>query len=223
MAHRARSSLLALAPVLLAACGVKEKLEQRVNEEIAEKVVEVAAGGEVDVEAHDGKVTIEGKDGQKVAVDGEAGTVRVTDEQGKVYDYKQDGDQASVKGSDGLDATMGAQIPEDFPLSLPKTTQVLAGYRVIQPDGAKTFSVSAELDKSAGDMAAVATTMQAALEAKGLTVERTEVSMPQAQMITLKGTLESAKIESSVVISLPDPSKGVNLMVAWIDKSGVTG
>lgn len=68
----ASASLLSL--VLLAGCGIRENLEQRISEEIAEKVVEVAAGGEIDVETRDGKVTVVGKDGSLLEANGEVPT-----------------------------------------------------------------------------------------------------------------------------------------------------
>lgn len=57
--------LVALLTVSLFGCGTKEKLEQKAGEAIAEKALEKAGGGDVDIDGD--KITFKGDDGQKVS------------------------------------------------------------------------------------------------------------------------------------------------------------
>lgn len=68
--------------ISMAGCGVKEKIEQKAGEAIAEKIIEGAGGGDVDI------------DGDKVVVKGE------------------DGSTATFGGSEWPDSELGNSIPE---------------------------------------------------------------------------------------------------------------
>lgn len=50
----------------LAGCGVKAKLEQKAGEAIAEKMIEGAGEGKVDLDLDGDKVVIKGEDGEKM-------------------------------------------------------------------------------------------------------------------------------------------------------------
>lgn len=52
----------------LAGCGVKEQLEKKAGEALAEKMIEGAGGGKVDIDGE--KVTIKGEGGAQVTVGG---------------------------------------------------------------------------------------------------------------------------------------------------------
>lgn len=218
---RERILALTLIPTLgLVACGVKQKLEDRIQEEVAEKVVEIAAGGEVDIEKQGDKVSIQGKDGQVIQVDGQQGTVHVVDEQGKTHNYEQAADGGGkYQNSDGMVATTGTELPPDFPLTLPPVKQMQVVNRVVQPDGSKAFTVSYE---AAGELEAVAAQFRAAFEAKGLTVERTEFKGPDSAMITLAGKQDGGKLEGSAMLSTSSASPNVMVVLGWSDKTGVT-
>jgi hypothetical protein len=206
------------------ACGIKERIEERISEKVAEKVIEVAAGGEVevDIDSRDGKVSIQGKDGQRLEVDGKAGTSRVIHEDGKVYDYAQDGDgSATVKGSDGLEASFGAEIPADFPIPLPAVKQVAMGSSVTSPDGLKTLVVSYETTTT--DLAAVEKQIQTAFDGKALTTERHEVTAPAGKVISLVAKSADAKIESSAMLTTNTDAPNVVVTITWMDKSAVAG
>ena len=55
---------------VLTGCGIREKLEKKAGEVIAEKIVEEVAGGDVDVDIDGDKVVIEGEDGEELAIGG---------------------------------------------------------------------------------------------------------------------------------------------------------
>lgn len=224
--HHAAPSRSALTTAALAlaltasACGIKEKVQQRVQEEVAEKVIEAAGGGDIDVETRDGKVSIKGKDGEEVHIDGEKGTLTVKDADGKVYDYAQDKDgNATLKGSDGLDAQMGqGEIPEDFPLKVPAKAVTLS-HRVQSPDGTLAFQLAFE--SSAGDVEATAKLIQAAFEGKGMKVERTEVTGPEGKLINLAAVNEASKLQASGIVATERSDAGdkVNVLMTWTDTS----
>ena len=55
--------LVVLLTVSLIGCGAKEKLEEKAIEAVAEKVIEKAGGGDVDIDGD--KVTVKGEDGEE--------------------------------------------------------------------------------------------------------------------------------------------------------------
>jgi hypothetical protein len=195
------SASLLLALLLLPACGVRDRIEQRINEEIAEKIVEVAAGGELDVEVEDGKVSVVGKDGSTLEVD-EAG--KVISEDGK-----------------GGRATMDREVPKDFPIALPELTNVITTQRVESADKAISITVTAEAKSK--DLQTLAKDVAADLERKGMIVERNEVATGEGAMVMLAGKNEAAKLEANCVLSLgSDPEHpGVTMMLSWVDRSAV--
>jgi len=216
-----------LAPVALAslaACGVKERIHDRIEQEVAEKVVEVAAGGEIDVEANEGEVSIEGKDGSKVRVDGHDGKMVVTDAEGKTHVYEQGADgSATVTNSEGLDAEFAAKIPAGFPLGLPPLREVMGGQRVEAPDGSKVFSLQAEAQTSELDEIVAFMTEQ--LEAEGLKVESSTVETGDGKVVTLAGKHESAALEAGAMLTVSKSGEtehpGVMMILSWSDKRGV--
>lgn len=54
----------------LAGCGTKEKLEEKAGEAVAEKILEESSGGKADVDIDGDKMTIKGKNGEKLTVGG---------------------------------------------------------------------------------------------------------------------------------------------------------
>lgn len=194
-----------LAASLLTGCNaVKEKVEQRVTEEVAEKIIEIAAqaeeGGEVDVEIRDNKLEVVDAEGNKTEYQGGEDNVRVTN-------------------SEGLDAVASKEIPEDFPLQMPPVEKVENAMRVEQPDGSKVFNVTYEAKSN--ELAAEADRWQAEFEAKGLSVERQDLTGGGTQMITLSGKGEM--LEGSAIISIGgDPNRpGVVAVVTWRDTTNV--
>ena len=214
----AKLSCLALLSTALCACGIKESIERRVEERVAEAVIEIAADSKVEIDSDKGQLSIEGEDGSRTHIDGQSGKVVVTDADGKIHEYVQGEDgSARVTGSDGLDAKVGTKLPEGFPLTLPPLREVMSGQRIEQPDGQLLFSVMAQA--SSTDIAAMATTLRAELEAKGLAVEKSEVSTDEGKVITLQGKDEAAKIEAGCMLSTSTDAEhpGVVLVVTWSD------
>ena len=209
---------LPLLPAVLAlplvACGVGEKIEQRVQEKVAEAAIEVAAGGEVDVEAKDGKVEIEAKDGTKLSIDGEAGRMEVRDADGKRYEYTQAKDGSlRVESSDGNKVSMGESLPPDFPLALP-AGKVSFAQRLVDPEGGKTFN--AGLVYPGGELETLADRCQTALAAKGLKVERMSIAGAQ-QVINLSASDPDPERElsASCTVMADEGSTDVSLVVSW--------
>lgn len=58
--------LMALLAITLIGCGTKEKLEVSAGEALAEKIIEDAGGGDVDIDGD--KVVIKGEDGQELTI-----------------------------------------------------------------------------------------------------------------------------------------------------------
>ena len=197
--------LVLLTTSLLTGCNdVKSKVEQRVSEEVAEKIIEAAAraeeGGEVDVEIRNNKL-------------------EVVDAEGKKTEYQGGEDNVRVTNSEGLDAVASKEIPEDFPLNMPPVNSIENAMRVEQPDGSKVFNVTYEAKSD--ELAAEAERWQAEFEAKGLSVERKDLTGGGTQMITLSGKGEM--LEGSAIISIGgDPDRpGVVAVVTWRDTTAV--
>lgn len=194
-----------LAASLLTGCNdVKSKIEQRVSEEVAEKIIEAAAqaeeGGEVEVEIRDNKL-------------------EVVDAQGTKTEYQGGEDEVRVTNSEGLDAVASKELPEDFPLAMPPVDKIENAMRVEQPDGSKVFNVTYKAKSD--ELAAEADRWQAEFEAKGLSVERQDLTGGGTQMITLSGKGEL--LEGSAIISVGgNPSQpGVVAVVTWRDRTEV--
>lgn len=53
---------------LTTACGVKDRIEQEAGEALGEKLLEKAAGDDVDIDLDDDSLVIEGDDGERMAI-----------------------------------------------------------------------------------------------------------------------------------------------------------
>jgi hypothetical protein len=95
--------------LLLGGCGVKEKLEEKAGEAIAEKMIEDAGGGDVDIDGD--KVTIKGENGEEITV---GGTQWPESELAKSIPEFKDGEVASVLDStDSVIITLESVKEED--------------------------------------------------------------------------------------------------------------
>ena len=211
-------ALVGLIALLAPGCGIKEKLEQRISEEVAEKVVEIAAGDEVDVELRDGEVEVNHKDGSSWKADAESGKGQVVTHDGKVYDYEGKDDEAHVKGSDGLDARTGKEVPADFPLRLPADKEVFVAQRVQQPD--KTMAWTVMFRPLNPDIDALADDLKAQLESKGLKVDRNAKAAGPQQLIMMTAKDPGERISAHCTITVPEDVKNTNVQIGWTQKPG---
>ena len=182
--------------LLAGGCNLQEKLEQRVGEEIAERVVEAAGDDEVDVEIKDGKVTVKTKDGQVIEADGEKGTYVQKDANGKTMVVKEQGDNTvTAEGSDGTKMVAGDKLPADLPLKLPAIKEAQAGVKMEQPDGSTLWS--AQFLTESKDQTALAADFEAQLKAKGVEIKRME-QKGATSVVTLIGQAEDKSLLISV-------------------------
>ncbi len=102
--------LMVLFTVSLFGCGTKEKLEQKAGEAIAEKALEKAGGGDVDIDGD--KVTFKGEDGEKVVV-GE-NEWPTSDLAKNIPEFKGGKVITVVETNDGLFISLEEASKEDF-------------------------------------------------------------------------------------------------------------
>ena len=91
-----------------AGCGVKEKMEEKAAEAIAEKIIEDAGGGAVDIDGD--KVVIKGEDGQELTIN--EGEWPSSDLAKSIPEFKG-GKVASVMEVDGSLFIMMEEISEE--------------------------------------------------------------------------------------------------------------
>lgn len=186
--------------VALSACGIKDKLEQRVQEEVAEKVIELAAEDEdAEVEIQDGKLTIEGADGARLESDPDAQTT-------------------TVRGANGDETTIGTKLPADFPLPLPASSAVHMAQRTVTADGAKTFAASVSATSS--DLDALAAELRADLEQRGFEIKENTIAGPNGRVIHLIATTERVDASCTVATSTDSDHPGASIVVSWAEKPG---
>lgn len=54
----------------LGACGIKQKISDKIAEKVTEGVLEKAAGGNTDIDLSQGKISVKGEDGKEVSIGG---------------------------------------------------------------------------------------------------------------------------------------------------------
>ncbi len=175
-----------------------------------ELIVEAATGGKVDVE--DGKVTIEGEDGEVVTMksDGEGGKVTITNEKGETATIDGDEGTMRVVSKDGVAEFGTGKLPEGFPLELIAGAQVVTASKSSEGKG-DSFHVMAHVDK---EPAQVADFYATALEGEGFKkIKRTEHSMGEGAMVTLNG--RKKKVNVAVTAVTEKKSEKTMLTVVW--------
>jgi len=117
------TGLTILAPFSLVACG---EASERLSEEAAERAIEEAGGGNVEIDADSGEVRVETEDGS-MTVD-ENGNMIITDADGNVVTESQTEDGVTqVSTADGMVTTGSGELPQGWPApALP------AGFTVVQ-------------------------------------------------------------------------------------------
>jgi hypothetical protein len=117
------TGLTILAPISLVACG---GASERISEEAAERAIEEAGGGNVEIDADSGEVKIETEDGS-MTVD-ENGNMVIIDADGNVVTQSQTEDGATqVSTADGMVTTGSGELPEGWP-----APELPTGFTVVQ-------------------------------------------------------------------------------------------
>ncbi len=141
-------------------CGnIAENLGERALEEAVEAGIEAEDGGnvEIDIDGDSGSITIEGEDGEKVSISGEA-----DDEGGSFKIEGEDGETFEINGGDD------AELPEDWPAFMPDIPGTIVSTQQIGSDAeGYTVNVVTTTDDPIGAHESIV----ADLEGQGFTVE----------------------------------------------------
>lgn len=158
-------------------CGLKKKFEERAAEELAERLMEGAGGGEIDVEIDGEHVTVKDNEGKQIIdADGKSGKVVITDADGKTVTSVTDPDgKTKVTGSDGSELVAGHELPEDLPMELPALAKVeMAGRIKSGEDKGTTWTVTAISETK--DTAALTEHFESRMKALGVEVQKNEMT-----------------------------------------------
>lgn len=122
---------------------------------IAEQIVEQASGGDIAVDTNDGEITLSNEDGS-VAINTDNDEMNMT-----------------VDGADGgFSATLGGDLPADFPFPLPDEFEVRSSMEVAEEAGT---SYSAVISVAPEEYDTVKAMYQSWLEDEGFTLDAFDV------------------------------------------------
>lgn len=131
--------------------GLRDQLEERAAEAIAEKAVELATGAEdIEIDEKSGTLTIKTDEGTAV--------ITGSEENGSMVVTTAEGEEVRIAGG------TQTELAEDFPYEVPSTSTVAFSARAEKPDGL-TFMASFKDDSSRADE--VYAHWKSALEAHG--------------------------------------------------------
>ncbi|MEE8409897.1 MAG: hypothetical protein V3T05_09845, partial [Myxococcota bacterium] len=168
----------------------------------------------------DGKtVTIEGKDGEKITANLEKGedgkiTTTVTNKKGEVAKWTADGKKMTMETAEGTAEWGAAKIPDGFPLPVIDGAKIVSAASSTLKKKGTMYHVALTVKKAANE---VADFYETALEKEGLSVQRTEHKMAEANMVMLNGR-KGEKVHAAVNISGRPGKDEVTVMINWTQK-----
>lgn len=105
--------LLAAALLLtLTSCGVKESVNDKIAEKVTEGVMNKATGGDANIDIDGDKITVEGKDGEKVIIGDSEWPAVLTDN--RIPEFKSGKILSSINVDNGCMVMMEEVESEDF-------------------------------------------------------------------------------------------------------------
>jgi len=155
MMKNVKTLVLAAAMVVaITACGSNAGSDDAIDEQL-EQIIEQAGGGDVDVDTEDGEITLTDEDGSvEISTDDDEMTMKVEGDEG------------------GFAATLGGDLPDDFPFPLPDEYEVGSSMQI--DDEAGTF-YSAVIKVAPEEYDTVKAMYESWLEGEGFTVDAFEV------------------------------------------------
>ena len=150
--------LATVVAVAITACGSDDGADGSSDdaaEALIEQIVEQAGDGDVDIDTDDGQITLTDEDGSvEISTDDDEMTMTV------------DGDEG------GFSATLGGDLPADFPFPLPDKFEVGSSMEIQDEAG---ISYSAVINVAPEEYDAVKAMYESWLESEGFTVDAFEV------------------------------------------------
>jgi len=162
MMKKMKTLVLLIAVVLaMTACGSDDGADGGSDDAaaaVAEQMVEQAGGGDVNINTDDGEMTLSNEDGSvEISTDNDEMAMTVGGEQG------------------GFAATLGGDLPADFPFPLPDEFEVGS---TMQFDDEAGTSYSAVINVGAEEYDSVTAMYESWLEGEGFAVDAFEVENP---------------------------------------------
>lgn len=180
--------------VPLTAC---DAITDKLTEVAVEEAIEATTQAEdVDIDSETGKVSIKTKDGTLETNKDKEGTV-------------------SFQGVDGSTATVGGELPKDFPLPLVEAHSVLQSAVTKNDRGKNQVLMMVAKSRDLAELDAIYTQ---ALEKLG-ELKRTEIKQGDGGMTFLQVKNKSTGISAGVQMTRGEKSEGVNLVLTYEEKS----
>lgn len=187
MMKNMKTLVLAVAVVVaVTACGSDDGSDGSSDdaaEALIEQIIEQAGDGDVDIDTDDGQITLTDEDGSfEISTDDDELSMTV------------DGDEG------GFSATLGGDLPADFPFPLPDEFEVGSSMEIEDEAGT---SYSAAIHVSAEEYDAVKAMYESWLESEGFTLDAFEMESDDGtKAVFITGDRDD--VETFVTISLEE-------------------
>lgn len=181
-----------------------ESAKEKLQEKVAEKIVEAASGADIDVEGN--TVKIKSREGSTTVTESDQKIVMKSDKAHAVYDGKTK--EATIKSEDGT-MHMGKKLPEGFPLPIIDGAEIVTALDLNSKKDGQSFMVS--LKTTSKDAADIAAYYEGELKKDGLEVKKMETKTDAMAMFVLSGKGDGIDATVQVIKQAAKPETMVNI------------